>query len=142
MQVLILKVIASTSAVAFATACAAGELDVADILSGQGDARTNSYLNMIFGPLFDGPNQETLISRLILDFNVLFFTIGLAIFLYNVVTATVDTANEGEVLGSRHSTAWVPIRILLAAAALAPVMPGGYNGAQYVAAIFGTRPLT
>ncbi|GAA5628130.1 hypothetical protein Brsp05_03426 [Brucella sp. NBRC 12953] len=134
MQVLILKVIASTSGVAFATACAAGELDVADILSGQGDARTNSYLNMIFGPLFDGPNQETLISRLILDFNVLFFTIGLAIFLYNVVTATVDTANEGEVLGSRHSTAWVPIRILLAAAALAPVMPGGYNGAQYVAA--------
>lgn len=134
MQALIFIVIALPSGLVLATACVAGELDVADILSGKGDARTNSYLNMIFGPLFDGPNQETLISRLILDFNVLFFTIGLAIFLYNVVTATVDTANEGEVFGSRHSTAWVPIRILLAAAALAPVMPGGYNGAQYVAA--------
>ncbi|WP_421522144.1 DotA/TraY family protein [Ochrobactrum quorumnocens] len=118
----------------FAGASAAAELDINNILGGTGDPRTNSYLNMIFGPLFDGPNQETLISRLILDFNLLFFTIGLAIFLYNIVTATVDTATEGEVFGSRYSTAWVPIRILLAAAALAPVMPGGYNGAQYVAA--------
>lgn len=134
MQRRIVKGIAGMSGAFYASACVAAELDIGDILAGNGDPRSNSYLNMIFGPLFDGPNKETLISRLILDFNVLFFAIGLAIFLYNVVTATVDTANEGEVLGSRYSTAWVPIRILLAAAALAPVMPGGYNGAQYVAA--------
>ncbi|MGW6778773.1 DotA/TraY family protein [Brucella pseudogrignonensis] len=134
MRRLMVKGIAGMSGALCASVCVAGELDVGDILAGNGDPRSNSYLNMIFGPLFDGPNKETLISRLILDFNVLFFAIGLAIFLYNVVTATVDTANEGEVLGSRYSTAWVPIRILLAAAALAPVMPGGYNGAQYIAA--------
>lgn len=134
MQSLIVKGIAGMSSALCASVCVAGELDVGDILAGKGDPRSNSFLNMIFGPLFDGPNNETLISRLILDFNVLFFAIGLAIFLYNVVTATVDTANEGEVLGSRYSTAWVPIRILLASAALAPVMPAGYNGAQYIAA--------
>ncbi|QWK81267.1 DotA/TraY family protein [Ochrobactrum sp. BTU1] len=119
---------------AVSRAHAASEINVVDIISGKGDTRTNSYLNMIFGPLFDGPNKETLISALIFNFNVLFFSIGLVIFLYNIVTATVDTANEGEVLGSRYSTAWVPIRIVLAAAALAPVMPGGYNSAQYISA--------
>ncbi|OYR17600.1 conjugal transfer/type IV secretion DotA/TraY family protein [Brucella thiophenivorans] len=117
-----------------ATNVNANEINVTDIISGKGDPRTNSYLNMIFGPLFDGPNKETLISSLIFSFNVLFFSIGLVLFLYNIWVATVDTANEGEVLGSRHSSVWVPIRIVCAAAALAPVMPGGYNPAQAISA--------
>lgn len=121
-------------AFAVSKASAAEEINVVDIISGKGDPRTNSYLNMIFGPLFDGPNDETLISTLMFNFNVLFFSIGLVIFVYNVFIATADTANEGEVLGSRHSTIWVPVRIVIAAAALAPVHPGGYNSAQVVSA--------
>ncbi|MCM0753568.1 hypothetical protein DEA98_29080 (plasmid) [Brucella pseudogrignonensis] len=119
---------------AVSKASAAEEINVVDIISGKGDPRTNSYLNMIFGPLFEGPNEETLISTLMFNFNVLFFSIGLVIFVYNVFIATADTANEGEVLGSRHSTIWVPVRIVIAAAALAPVHPGGYNSAQVVSA--------
>jgi len=110
------------------------EISITDIISGKGDPRTNSYLNMIFGELFEGPAEETLISALIFNFNVILFSVGLVIFLYNIVVGTVDTANEGEVLGSRYSAAWVPIRIVCAAAALAPVLPGGYSPAQAVVA--------
>ena len=108
----------------------ADEINVADIIKGEGDARSNSFLNMIFGPLFSGPNQETLVSALIANFNVLFFAIAALLFVYNMVVGVTETAHEGEILGRRHSAMWVPLRTVLAIGALIP-MPTGYNAAQH-----------
>lgn len=111
----------------------AAEINVSDILTGAGDARTDSYFNMIFGPLWPGPNKTTLISALITNFNVLFFAIGAMLFVYNIVVAVTETAHDGEILGRRHSALWIPLRTVLAAAALVP-MPTGYNAAQHAMA--------
>jgi conjugal transfer/type IV secretion protein DotA/TraY len=111
----------------------AAEIDIADIVTGEGDSRSNSFLNMIFGPLFTGPNDETLISSLIANFNVLFFAVGCVLIVYNIVVGVTETAHEGEVLGRQHSSLWVPLRTVLAAAALIP-MPTGYNGIQHAVA--------
>ncbi|NKC23558.1 hypothetical protein HED50_23990 [Ochrobactrum oryzae] len=108
----------------------ADDINIADIIKGEGDARSNSFLNMIFGPLFTGPNDETLISSLIANFNVLFFAIAAILFIYNVVVGVTETAHEGEILGRRHSAMWVPLRTILAVGALIP-MPTGYNAAQH-----------
>lgn len=111
----------------------AAEINIADIITGEGDSRSNSFLNMIFGPLFTGPNDETLISSLIANFNVLFFAVGCILIVYNIVVGVTETAHEGEVLGRQHSSLWVPLRTVLAAAALIP-MPTGYNGIQHAVA--------
>ncbi|WLS01379.1 DotA/TraY family protein [Shinella sumterensis] len=111
----------------------ADEINIADIITGEGDARTKSLLNMIFGPLFEGPNDETIISNLIVSFNILFFAVGALLIIYNIVVGVTETAHEGEVLGRGHSSMWVPIRTVLAAAALVP-MPTGYNASQHVIA--------
>lgn len=118
----------------FTTTVIAAEIDIADIITGKGDPRSSAYLNMVFGPLFEGPNETTLVSLLIFSFNVLFFAVGLVLLTYNFLVGVTETAHEGEIMGRRHSAMWVPLRTVLACASLAPVMPNGYNGVQYVMA--------
>ncbi|RWG87141.1 DotA/TraY family protein [Mesorhizobium sp.] len=108
----------------------ADDINIADIVKGEGDTRSNSFLNMIFGPLFAGPNEETLVSSLIANFNVLFFAVAAILFIYNIVVGVTESAHEGEILGRRHSAMWVPLRTILAVGALVP-MPTGYNAAQH-----------
>ncbi|MEC5291931.1 MULTISPECIES: DotA/TraY family protein [unclassified Aurantimonas] len=120
---------------ASAGASHAQEIDLADIFLGRGDPQTNEFLNMIFGPLFPVSDElagaeETLVSSLIGNFNVLFFAIGALLFVYNVVVAVTETAHDGSAFGNRHSSLWAPLRTLLAAALLIPVAHG-YNGVQY-----------
>ena len=109
----------------------AQEISVPDIFSGEGDDRSNTFFNLIFGDLFPGPdaNNRTLISLLMLSFNLLFLAIGGIFLLYNIFQGTLDSAHEGMVFGQK-STIWVPIRILTAFALLIP-LGNGYNGIQH-----------
>ncbi|WP_279483538.1 DotA/TraY family protein [Aureimonas sp. SK2] len=121
-----------------ASAAAAADISLVDIFRGQGDPQTNEYLNMVFGPLFPvvgemGGQSSTLVSRLIANFNVIFFAIGLLLLVYNIIVGVTETAHDGSVLGQRHSSLWSPIRMIVAAACLIP-LPTGYNGAQHAIA--------
>lgn len=109
----------------------AQEISVPDIFSGQGDDRSNTFFNLIFGDLFPGPaaNDRTVISILMLSFNILFLAVGALFLLYNIFQGTLDSAHEGIVLGQK-STIWVPIRVLTAFALLIP-LGNGYNGVQH-----------
>ncbi len=109
----------------------AQEISVPDIFRGEGDDRSNTFFNLIFGSLFPGPeaNNRTLISLLILSFNILFLAIGASFLLYNIFQGTLDSAHEGVILGQK-STIWVPIRVLTAFALLIP-LGNGYNGIQH-----------
>jgi conjugal transfer/type IV secretion protein DotA/TraY len=109
----------------------AQEISLPDIFSGDGDDRSNTFFNLIFGDLFPGPaaNDRTVISLLMLSFNILFLAIGALFLLYNIFQGTLDSAHEGVVLGQK-STIWVPIRVLTAFALLIP-LGNGYNGVQH-----------
>lgn len=115
----------------FANTGNAQEISVPDIFRGDGDDRSNTFFNLIFGSLFPGPdaNDRTLISLLMLSFNILFLSIGAIFLLYNIFQGTLDSAHEGVVLGQK-STIWTPIRILTAFALLIP-LGNGYNGIQH-----------
>ena len=117
------------------TFSAAAQIAVADIFAGDGDPQSNSYLNMIFGPLFEvlpglGGARETLVSNLMTNFNIIFFAVGMLLLIYNVVVGVTETAHDGTVLGNRHSALWGPIRLVAAAAMLIP-LPTGYSGIQH-----------
>lgn len=120
------------------SAATAADISLVDIFRGHGDPQTNEYLNMVFGPLFPvvgemGGKSATLVSRLIANFNVVFFAIGLLMLVYNIIVGVTETAHDGSVLGHRHSSLWSPIRMIVAAACLIP-LPTGYNGAQHAIA--------
>ncbi|RWJ04432.1 MAG: hypothetical protein EOR25_22290 [Mesorhizobium sp.] len=119
----------------FGSVAHADEINISDLIEGEGDTRSNSFLNMIFGPLFTGPNEETLVSSLIANFNVLFFAVAAILFIYNIVVGVAESAHEGEILGRRHSAMWVPLRTILAVGALVSLSTG-YNAARHGIAIW------
>lgn len=123
--------LAAVLLVSFADVGLAQEISVPDIFNGTGDDRSNTFFNLIFGDLFPGPaaNNRTVISLLMLSFNILFLAVGALFLLYNIFQGTLDSAHEGIVLGQK-STIWVPIRILTAFALLIP-LDNGYNGIQH-----------
>ena len=106
---------------------AAADISIADIFTGAGDPQSNEFLNMIFGSgLFEvtdgvGGTDETLISTLMTNFNVIFFAVGVLLLVYNIVVAVTETAHDGSVFGARHSALWAPIRLCVAAAMLIPL---------------------
>lgn len=116
-----------------ASVASADPIDVPDIFRGVGDEGSNRYLNMIFGPLWDGTAENTIISVLIVNFNILFLALGLALLVYNMIVAVTQTAHDGKVFGKNSSSLWAPVRTILAAAMLIP-LPTGYNGVQHAIA--------
>lgn len=121
------------SLVGLSLPASAQDIDVVDIFTGTGDEGSNRLLNMIFGPLFPGPNDETIISALITNFNVLFLALGMALLVYHLIAGVTQTAHDGEFLGKRSSSIWAPIRMVVAAGLLIP-LPTGYNGVQHLVA--------
>lgn len=107
-------------------------------VSGEGDAYSNVLLNQIFGPIFSAPDgagtpagQQTLFSSIVGYFNAAMLVVAGLLFFNNLVTGTVQTAHEGQVLGRNWSSLWAPLRTIFAVALLIP-LPNmqGYNTAQ------------
>lgn len=103
-------------------------------VSGEGDGYTNSLLNQIFGPIFPGAITEggtTLFADIVKYFNAAMLVVAGILFFNNLVTGTVQSAHEGEVMGRNWSSLWAPLRTLFAVALLIP-LPNyqGYNTAQ------------
>jgi conjugal transfer/type IV secretion protein DotA/TraY len=60
----------------------------------------------------------------------LLFLLGVVVFV-KLVAALLDTAHEGEALGQDRSTTWTPIRIVLSASMLIPLV-NGYSFIQVI----------
>ena len=87
------------------------------------------------GPM---PGGE-IFSSIFLNLNIILFGLGLAWLTYGVVAALVQTAHEGEFLGKRMSTTWVPIRLTIGLVTLVPFVKG-WSIAQlfvYLMAVLG-----
>lgn len=96
-----------------------------------GDLSMTMLLQPIFGSLFGGEGDGPL-GEALLIFNMACLTIGGLLVAYTLVASTMQTAHDGEMLGKRWSSMWVPIRLAVGTAAVVPV--GKFCAAQMLVA--------
>jgi conjugal transfer/type IV secretion protein DotA/TraY len=97
-----------------------------------GDASV-TYLQEIFGPVVDmisaGGNTnstqlDSLMGRMMVPFNSAVLFLGMIFVVYATVKGTVDSANDGVLLGNKMSSVWVPMRTIGGSALLLPLGSG------------------
>ncbi|WP_342051294.1 MULTISPECIES: DotA/TraY family protein [unclassified Cupriavidus] len=108
---------------------------IEDAGSGADDKARNILNNMLgqFGQnpfAAVGPPTE-LLGSMFFIFNACLFVIGASWVGYHVLSGIAQTAHEGEVLGKRLSTLWLPIRMTMGVGGMLPVF-GGFSLAQAV----------
>ena len=82
-------------------------------------------LGAIFGGLLDAGGQDPLLAG-IKVFNAGVLLIGGVLAAYTIVAGVLGTAHEGELLGKKFSSLWIPIRYSVGTALVLPVIGGGY----------------
>ncbi len=96
-----------------------------------GDISKTQFLDALFGPL-TGANNISPLTSIVKILNTAILFLGGVFAAYVIVAGTMQTAHDGEVLGKRWSTMWIPIRTAIGAAAVMPVVGGGWCAAQVV----------
>lgn len=81
-------------------------------------------LDQLFGGLFNNGND--VFGKGVLVFNGAILTIGGILAAYTLIAGTLMTAHDGEMLGKKFSSVWIPIRYSVGTALVLPVLPGGY----------------
>ncbi|MBS0289072.1 MAG: DotA/TraY family protein [Proteobacteria bacterium] len=105
---------------------------MAAIFSVSPDDKSMEYLGMVFGSMGSLPIQSSgnpLVSQLIYIFNQIVFALAIIIIIVTTIIGTINTAQEGEALGKKMSSIWVPVRAGLGIFLLLPTV-GGYNWIQ------------
>lgn len=85
---------------------------------------SRSFLNEIFGGLLDGGTDA--FGGSIRNFNSAILIVGGILAAYTIFAGTLGTAHDGEVLGKKFSSVWIPIRYVMGTALVLPVLSGGY----------------
>lgn len=87
-------------------------------------------LKAIFGGLIDGGGTGVSGSDPMLEaikmFNGGVLIIGGILAAYTILAGTLGTAHDGEMLGKKFSSVWIPIRYSVGTALVLPVVGGGY----------------
>ncbi|WP_155769785.1 hypothetical protein [Burkholderia vietnamiensis] len=100
-----------------------------------GDAAV-AYLRQVFGTVIDtitsnGNAQsaatDSTLGAMLQPFNSAVLFVGMLYMVYTTVKGTVDSAHDGEFLGARMSSVWVPIRAVAGTGMLLP-LASGYSG--------------
>ncbi len=105
-----------------------GKIDFAECVD-EGDL-SKYYLGIIFGDvgtLLDGErngSSSDLMARLFRVFNIIVLSLGTIIVVYTTIASTINTAQEGEMMGKKWSSVWIPIRSVLGVACLLPLGKG------------------
>lgn len=96
------------------------------------------YLAAIFGTMNGVLTQDagpagslSLLGTMFRTFNSIVLVIGVLIVVYITVVGVLATAQEGEFLGKKWNSLWVPLRVVLGIAALVPT-GSGYSTLQIV----------
>lgn len=97
----------------------------------ESDLSRRTFIDPLFGPI-SGAGTDSPLTAVISVFNTaLLFVAGL-LMAYTIVSGAMSTAHDGEVLGKKWSTMWVPIRTALGVGAIMPVVGGGWCVAQVI----------
>jgi len=85
---------------------------------------SRQFINEIFGSLLDHGND--VFGSSIATFNGAVLIVGGILVSYTILVGTLGTAHDGEMLGKKFSSVWVPIRTAMGTALVMPVLAGGY----------------
>ncbi|MBS0286310.1 MAG: DotA/TraY family protein [Proteobacteria bacterium] len=94
--------------------------------------KSMQYLGQVFGSMGSLPltaSGNPLISQLYYLFNEIVFALAIVIIIVTTVIGTINTAQEGEALGKKMSSVWIPARAGIGVYLLLPSV-GGYNWIQ------------
>ncbi len=94
--------------------------------------KSMQYLGQVFGTMGSLPltaSGNPLITQLYYMFNQIVFALAIVIIIVTTVIGTINTAQEGEALGKKMSTVWVPVRAGIGVFLLLPSI-NGYNWIQ------------
>jgi conjugal transfer/type IV secretion protein DotA/TraY len=97
-----------------------------DWTSDQND-RSIYYLGMLFGQVgtvLPGAIGNEIIGEILRIFNITVLTVGTIVVVYSTLVTTLSTAQEGEVMGKKWSSVWLPIRSATGLAFLLPTASG------------------
>lgn len=81
---------------------------------------------MFGGLLSEVSGGKDAFGSAISTFNGGVLIIGGILALYTILAGTLGTAHDGEMLGKKFSSMWLPIRYSIGTAIVLPVLPGGY----------------
>lgn len=82
-------------------------------------------IGSIFGGLLDGGGSDPMLNAIKI-FNGGVLIIGGVLAAYTILAGTLGTAHDGEMLGKKFSSVWIPIRYSVGTALVLPVVGGGY----------------
>ena len=99
-------------------------------------ATSGRAFDMICGPQgimagMPGCGEPGLFSAIFTIFNAGIMAVAALWFAWTAMAAVAQTAHDGEFLGKRFSSLWMPIRVVLGATAIVPIV-NGFNLAQIV----------
>lgn len=86
-----------------------------------------NVLNRVFGSigtLLYGQVSQTPIGSVLRYFNNAALVLGGIVILYSLIVSTVNTAHDGEMLGKKWNSMWIPVRAALGFALLLPTTAG------------------
>lgn len=89
--------------------------------------RSIYYLGLLFGQVgtvLPSAVGNEIIGELLRIFNIAVLTVGTMIVVYSTIVTTISTAQEGEVMGKKWSSIWIPIRSATGLAMLLPTASG------------------
>lgn len=97
------------------------------------------YLTAIFGNKInnrliseDSIQVNTFLANLFQIFNTVVLSIAILILAYVAIISTLNTAQEGQVMGKKWSSVWIPLRSSIGLLMLAPLPGTGYSGLQVI----------
>jgi conjugal transfer/type IV secretion protein DotA/TraY len=96
--------------------------------------KSMQYLGKIFGTVGSLPLQgggNPIFSQMVYIFNQIVFALAIVIIIVTTVIGTINTAQEGETLGKKMSSIWIPARAGFGMYLLLPSV-GGYNWIQVI----------
>lgn len=100
----------------------------ADFFSIPKDDYSLVLLKMIFGPmngvLKTGSTDLTIMGTIFKTFNSAMLCLAVIVIMYTVVMSILNTAHQGEFLGKKYDSMWVPLRSILGVIVIIPTHSG------------------
>lgn len=100
--------------------------NAANLFDPASDDASLKVLSALFGGLIEGDNSQNPMLSAIKIFNSGVLIIGGILAGYTILAGTIGTAHDGEMMGKKFSSVWIPIRYSVGTALILPVVGGGY----------------
>lgn len=109
----------------------APELNQDSLTLPKDDLSRRTFIDPLFGPI-SGAETESPLTAVVAVFNTAALLVAGILIAYTIIAGTMSTAHDGEMLGKKWSSMWVPIRTAIGVGAIMPVVKGGWCVAQVI----------